>query len=73
MEINSNTGSAVINRPVYVGNFLPLLPDFVDSTVQLSNNLVIAAQPQTLDGLRNALLTLINQKRAAWGKASLVF
>lgn len=73
LEINSNTGSAIINIPVYVGDSLPLLPDFADLTPQLAINTIIAAQPQTLDGLRNNLLTLINQKRAAWGKASLVF
>ncbi len=31
LEINTDAGSAVINRPVYVGDALPLLPDFVDA------------------------------------------
>ncbi len=34
--------------------------------------MIIAAQPQTIDGLRTGLINLINQKRAVWGKASLV-
>jgi uncharacterized protein YkwD len=32
---------------------------------------IAAAQPQTIDLLRSNLLTLINQKRGLWGKASL--
>jgi uncharacterized protein YkwD len=61
----------VINSPIYVGGFLPLIPDFADSTVPRSLAAIVAAQPTTLEGLRNNLLTLMNQKRASWGQASL--
>lgn len=30
LEVNNMGGSAAINRPVYVGNGYPLLPDFQD-------------------------------------------
>ncbi len=65
MEVNANTGAAVLNRPVYVGNFLPLLPDFADLFVRG------AAQPSDINVLRTNLLNLINRRRGTWGLASL--
>lgn len=75
LEVNANTGAAVLNRPIYVGSFLPLTPDFADLAPQTYDtatiNAIIAAQPQTIDSLRTNLLYLINAKRGLWGKASL--
>ena len=71
LEVNANTGVAVLNRPIYVGGFLPLIPDFSDLTPQRSAAEIAAVQPNDLTVLRNNLLTLINQKRASWGLASL--
>ncbi len=72
MEINANTGLAVLNRPIYVGTGMPLLPDFVDFLPPGYDNTalkeVINSQPQTIDGLRSSLLLMINQKRKLWGR-----
>lgn len=65
VEVNANTGAAVLNRPIYVGNFLPLLPDFADLFVRG------APQPSDINVLRTNLLSLINRRRGAWGLASL--
>ena len=59
-EVNNPQGSAVINVPLYVGDIVPLLPDFFDlSTAELDpmplKNLIAA---------RNTMLSLINSDRA---------
>lgn len=30
IEINEDTGLALVNRPIYVGNVFPLMPDYID-------------------------------------------
>ncbi len=72
MEINAITGLAVLNRPIYVGTGIPLLPDFVDflplSYDSTSLNAVINSQPQTIEAFRSSLLSMINHKRKLWGR-----
>ena len=72
LEINDNSGLAVLNRPIYVGSGLPFLPDFNDFIPlqfdQPALNVIIASQPQTTDALRSSLLLLINKKRGLWGR-----
>lgn len=58
-------------KAIYVGDFYPILPDLVDMDPGLTNQEIIAAQPQGDQNLRNALLSLINQKRQEWGRAPL--
>lgn len=70
LEINANTGAAVLNRPVYVGNFLPLIPDFADIFTPRLITPVVPISSTDLPNLRNTYLNLINQKRASWGLAS---
>lgn len=38
IEINSISGEAVVNRPVYVGPGYPLLPDFDDLQLETSSS-----------------------------------
>lgn len=75
LEINNNKGLALINRPIYVGTGMPLLPDFVDflplTYHQNEINALINAQPKSAEALRSSLLAMINQKRASWGRQSL--
>lgn len=62
IEINGTDGFAVVNRPVYVGDVYPLLPDFVD--------LYGKSAPVTSDDLatqRSYLLGKINETRANYG------
>jgi hypothetical protein len=33
IEINEDSGMAIINQPVYVGDIYPLLPDYIDLKV----------------------------------------
>jgi hypothetical protein len=55
-------GSAVLNRPIYVGQAYPLLPDYIDLKDPTANS--SNSNNQTLEQQRNLMLTLINQKRA---------
>ena len=75
VEINANTGSAVLNRPIYVGTGIPLLPDFVDflplSYDSTSLKALIKSQPKTIEALRSSLLSMINHKRKLWGRSLL--
>lgn len=38
IEINYLNGAAIINRPIYVGNGFPLLPDYKDLRKKPSEN-----------------------------------
>ncbi len=64
VEINGKNGLAVINTPVYVGNGIPLIPDFFD----LVNSTVPDTNTST-NILINNLLKLINQERTKYGLA----
>jgi len=57
LEINGKNGLATINTPVFIGEGIPLIPDFFD--------LVNADAPDTASNniLTNKLLNLINQDR----------
>ncbi len=65
IEINGTDGLATLNTPVYVGNGIPLLPDFFD----LEN----ATAPDTVSTgiLMNNLLKLINQERTKYGLSTI--
>lgn len=60
-EINNLEGSAALNSPVYVGNSLPLLPDFF----ALNPSKLSTASINSLPTARTDLLALINADRAA--------
>lgn len=62
LEINSQSGSAVVNTPIYVGNIIPFIPDFFD----LQDPLEVT---ETLDlaSARDELLNYINTERAMQG------
>lgn len=48
IEINAATGLALINRPIYVGNGMPLLPDHEDLLGPVSNKDNLTAPKQIL-------------------------
>lgn len=62
-EINDTEGGAVINVPIYVGNKLPLLPDYF-ATHQTEPSTTALGNTATA---RQTLLNLINADRAAHG------
>ncbi len=62
-EINDTLGSAALNAPVYVGNGIPLLPDFFE----LNEQKLSTAPVGTLSDVRANMLNLINRDRAANG------
>ncbi len=62
VEINGKNGSAVINTPVYVGNGIPLIPDFFDLAESEQK-----IQNFNINNLRSQLLNLINDERAKAG------
>lgn len=65
VEVNNIGGGAVINRPVYVGNSYPLLPDFEDLNPQiLTREEIASAMPSDINSQRNILANLLSQKRA---------
>lgn len=55
-------GSAVINRPVYVGDGYPLLPDFADLNSEYTDP--ITSQREDIIEQRANILRLINLKRS---------
>ena len=44
IEVNANTGGAVLTRTVNVRDFWPLIPDFADSTVSRTLAFIIAVK-----------------------------
>lgn len=62
VEINGKNGEAVINTPVYIGNGIPLIPDFFDL-----NKLEQKEVTFDLPVLRNELIDLINADRKKVG------
>lgn len=60
-EVNDPDGSAAINVPIYVGNFIPLLPDFF----ALHEPALDVGSLEDLGQARHELLVLINADRAA--------
>jgi len=61
-EINGQSGSALINTPVYIGNIIPFIPDFFDLQDPLE-----VTETLNLTGARDELLNYINADRAAQG------
>jgi len=62
VEINASNGLALYNSPLYVGNIIPLLPDFRD----LEKDLEPITQSQIINNLkklRTDLLAMINNDR----------
>jgi rare lipoprotein A (peptidoglycan hydrolase)/uncharacterized protein YkwD len=61
-EVNDDQGLAVINAPVYPEGSYPLLPNPVELA-----NLQARALTDSLDDIRNQMLSLVNADRAAHG------
>jgi len=62
IEINSSNGLAMYNSPIYVGNIIPIIPDFrdlEDEAINTTANEVNNAKNR----LRTELLNLINKDR----------
>ena len=62
IEINNKEGIATLNHPIYVGNAIPVIPDFFDL-----NQRTIFTGPVDLGELREDLLDLINETREDLG------
>lgn len=62
LEINNQGGSAVLNIPVYIGDIIPLIPDFFDLQDPFEETYTL-----DLNAKRNELLNYINVERAAHG------
>jgi len=62
LEINSQSGSAVVNTPVYIGNIIPFIPDFFDLQDPLETT-----EKLNLDEARTELLGYINDERLSKG------
>lgn len=61
-EVNDPFGGAIVNVPIYIGEEIPLLPDyFALNETKLNTNPV-----DNLDEARNKLLNLINADRAQY-------
>ena len=62
IEINNTAGSAIVNIPVYIGNSIPLIPDFFDLQNPLEKSGIL-----NLEESRNELLDYINIERQEHG------
>lgn len=62
VEINNQFGEALLNHPVYVGDIIPLLPDYFDS-----NERQLYSGALNLNSKRTELLNLINEGREDQG------
>ncbi|MCX6735290.1 MAG: S-layer homology domain-containing protein [Candidatus Peregrinibacteria bacterium] len=67
VELNNKNSEPSINHPVYVGNIVPLIPDFFDL-----NERAYYKDSFNLTNERKKLLNLINQSRSAHGLAEIV-
>ena len=61
-EINNKEGIPILNHPIYVGDFIPLIPDFFDL-----NERIIFSGDLNLIEFREELLDLINTTRQEHG------
>lgn len=64
-EMNNPEGSAIVNVPIYVGNYIPLLPDFF----ALNEGTLDTSLLGDLAQARQKLLVLINADRAVYSLA----
>jgi len=62
LEVNDQGGSAVLNIPVYIGDIIPLIPDFFDLQDPLET-----VEDFNLSNYRDELLNYINVERASHG------
>lgn len=62
IEINDKYGVAILNHPIYIGNKIPLIPDYFDL-----NERGFFTGTISLSTMRNDLLSLINQARTEQG------
>ena len=67
VEVNNSEGIAVVNHPVYIGNKIPLLPDFFDN-----NKRKYFTGTVSLETMRTTLLNKINESRKAQGLSEVV-
>lgn len=62
LEINDTGGSALVNVPIYIGNYIPLIPDFFDLQDPLEKT-----QTLNLQEAREEMLQYINSERQKQG------
>ncbi len=67
-EVNDTLGSAAINAPIYVGNGIPLLPDFF----ALNEQRLSTAPLGTIADVRANMLSLINRDRVSNGLSPVI-
>ncbi len=62
VEINNKGGEPILNHPIYIGNEIPLIPDFFDL-----NTPTLFSETLNVDEARQDLLNLINSSRKEQG------
>ena len=67
IELNNKNSEPSINHPIYVGNIIPLIPDFFDL-----NERTYYKDTFNLNSERTKLLNLINQSRTDFGLDPLI-
>lgn len=68
IEINDQDGLATVNHPIYIGNTVPLIPDYFD----INKRTTLFNGDLDLNNEQQNLLTLINQSRQAQGLAPII-
>jgi uncharacterized protein YkwD len=66
LEVNDDSGAAIINMPVYVGDVYPFTPDFKDLSPSSINKQALQ-EPRLLADRRQLVLSLINRIRNSFG------
>jgi len=62
VEINDESGLPIVNHPIYIGNIIPLIPDFFDL-----NQRTLYNESTSKSTLRQTLLNLVNTERKKAG------
>lgn len=67
IEINDKEGLPILNHPIYIGNKIPLIPDFFDL-----NNRTFSSGSDSLSTMQSQLLNYINESRKIHGLTSII-
>jgi len=59
IEINEDEGYAAINTPIYIGNKIPLIPDFLD----LEGEFTLSKSPINIETSRDEILSQLRENR----------
>lgn len=70
LEVNDAGGEAILNIPLYNGDILPLVPDFLDLTPPYID-LAALNQPLLIQDRRSLVLDMINTIRSTYGVGDL--